>query len=52
MQATIEETLEGIDLAWWPEFLLDSVMNREEDDRFTAALARLSACLAEEESLA
>lgn len=48
--AEIQAELSGIDLAWWPEFLLTMDPPTEEDS-FTVSLATLASCLAEEDSL-
>ena len=49
----ISDILRGIDLAWWPGFLLANAVDRlNDEDSFTVSLLNLATSLAEEASLA
>ena len=50
--AELKDELNGIDLAWWPEFLLNYQQETSDADSFTASLGLLASAVAEEDSLA
>jgi hypothetical protein len=50
--AEIRAELRGIELAWWPDFLLAMDTTPPDEESFTVSLENLALCLREEDSLA